>query len=103
MAKIKLSQTKINLGNHGSCLCTFYNNGAANVMIIDSLFVKEEARGKGLATKIIKKAIVLAKKRNIDSIELVVNNDNLIAKHLYKKTGFEKTKKEYHRLILNKK
>jgi len=71
-------------------------------MMIDSVKTKKEFRGKGYGTKLINKAINLAKKNKVDSIELVVNKDNKIAKMLYEKTGFKKTKKDYYRLILNK-
>ena len=34
--------------DRGSCIGTIYYNGKANVMVIDSVFVKEEFRGIGL-------------------------------------------------------
>lgn len=96
MEQIKLKVDK------GSCLCTFYNNGQANVMIIDSVFIEEEYRHQGIGKQVIKKALELARKKKVDSVELVVNKDNKIAKSLYKKAGFIKTNKDYYRLILNK-
>lgn len=99
---MRSNQKRLVIGAIASCLCTFYNNGKANVMIIDSVFVRETSRGKGFGIKIIEKAKELAKKRNVDSIELVVNTDNGIAKHLYEKCEFEKTNKDYYRLILHK-
>ena len=95
-----MKQMKMGIGYKASCLCTFYNNGKANVMIIDSVFVKEKFRGKGYGTHLIRLAIDTARDEKIDSIELVVNKDNKIAKKLYKNLGFEKTKKDYYRLIL---
>lgn len=86
----------------GSCICTFYNNGKANVMIIDNVKVDKNHRRKGIGTTLMKEAIKIAKKRKVDSIELVVNSDNTIAKRMYKKNGFEKTKKDHYRLILRK-
>lgn len=103
MAGLGVSQIKIKVGISGSCIGTLYNNGAANVMIIDSVMVKKKSRGKGIGTAVMEKALSIARKRNVDSIELVVNRDNQIAKRLYKKVGFKKTDKEYYRLILNKK
>lgn len=88
---------------HGSCQCTFYNNGKANVMIIDSVEVEESHRRQGKGTQIIELALALAKKHNVDSIELNVNKDNVVAKKLYEKMGFNKTNKDYYRIILNKK
>lgn len=87
----------------GSLICTFYHNGQANVMIIDGVKVKKNQRRKGIGTTLMKEAIKIAKKRKVDSIELIVNSDNTVAKRLYNKVGFEKTKKDYYRLILNKK
>ena len=97
-----MRQVKLSIKNISSCLCSFYNNGKADIMMIDSVKTKKEFRGKGYGTKLINKAINLAKKNKVDSIELVVNKDNKIAKMLYEKTGFKKTKKDYYRLILNK-
>jgi RimJ/RimL family protein N-acetyltransferase len=96
------NQIRVVIDNIGSCICTMYHNGKANVMIIDSVFVEEKYRGKGFGTKILKSALKLAKKEKIDSIELVVNKDNKVAKNLYEKLHFEKTKKDYYRLIIHK-
>ena len=85
---------------YGSCLCTFYNNGKANIMIIDRFEVESEHRGKGIGTLLLQKAIELAKTQHVDSIELTVNNDNKPAKKLYKKMGFKKTDKDYYRILL---
>ena len=87
----------------GSCLCTFYNNGKANVMIIDSVEVDEKYRRRGIGAQLIERAIKLARKYGVDSIELNVNKDNIPAKKLYEKIGFKKTNKDYYRILLNKK
>lgn len=97
-----MRQIKLSVDHIASCLCTFYNNGKAEVMLIDSFLVKEEFRGKGYGTKLINKATKLAKSLKIDAIELVVNKDNKVAKKLYEKAGFKKTNKDHYRLILNK-
>lgn len=86
----------------GSCILTFYHNGQANVMILDNVKVNKNHRGKGVGTTLMEEAITIAKKRKVDSIELVVNNDNTIAKRFYRKNGFNKTKKDHYRLILKK-
>lgn len=72
-------------------------------MIIDNVQVNKNQRRRGLGTTLMNEAIKIAKNRNVDSIELVVNSDNTIAKRLYEKVGFEKTNKEHYRIILNKK
>lgn len=97
-----MRQITLSVENFASCLCTFYNNGKANVMLIDNIQTKEEFRGKGYGTQLINKAINLAKKLKVDSIELVVNKDNKVAKKLYGKAGFTKAHKDYYRLILRK-
>jgi len=71
-------------------------------MIIDSVLTNEEYRRQGYGTKLMAEAIKLAKKMKVDSVELNVNKNNVAAKKLYEKIGFEKTKKDYYRLILNK-
>jgi ribosomal protein S18 acetylase RimI-like enzyme len=86
----------------GSLICTFYHNGQAKVMVIDSVEVKKDQRKKGFGTTLIDEAIKIAKKRKVDSIEMVVNSDNTVAKKLYEKAGFKKTEKVHYRLILNK-
>lgn len=102
MAHAKVSQITITV-SQGSCIGTFYNNGIANVMIIDNLMVKPASRSQGIGTAVMTKALALARKRHVDVVELVVNHNNHIAKKLYQKVGFTKTDKEYYRLILNKK
>lgn len=71
-------------------------------MIIDSVKVAKDHRNQGIGTQLMEKAIALAKKKNIDSVELVVNKNDLVAKKLYKKVGLSKTAKDYYRVILNK-
>ena len=97
-----MQQIKLNVDGKASCLCTLYNNGKADIMVIDDVQTKEEFRGRGYGTKLIAKAINLAKELNIDSVELQVNRTNPIAMKLYENAGFEKTDKEYYRLILNR-
>jgi ribosomal protein S18 acetylase RimI-like enzyme len=83
-----------------SCLGTIYHNGKAKIMVLDSVFVEEESRGKGIGTKLLNCIINFAKGQGVESVELLVNHDNEAAKGLYKKLGFQKTNKEHQRLIL---
>ena len=92
-----LTQIKL-ISNGGSLLCTFYNNGRANVMIIDDVYVIPENRHKGIASLLIKTALSIAKDRNVDSIELVCNEST---SSFYEKLGFNKTNKYHYRIILN--
>ena len=90
------------IGNSCSCICTFYWNGKANVMLVDNVFVDENYRNKGLGTKLMEFVLELAKAEGVDSVELVVNSDNESAKRVYEKVGFEPTQKIHYRKILNK-
>jgi len=84
-----------------SCLCLLYRNSKAKVMLVDDVLVLEEQRGQGYGKELMNEVVDLAKRDNVDSIELTVNDDNLIARSLYSKTGFEETTKKYCRRILN--
>ena len=94
-----MEQIKLRV-EHGSCLCTFYHNGKAKVMIIDKVQVNKTYRQKGVGTKLMLKALALAKSKKTDCVELVVNKNNLAAKKLYEKIGLVKTNKDYYRRIL---
>ena len=84
----------------GSCSCLMYKNNKAKVMLIDDVFVEEEHRGKGYGKAMINGAIELAQRHDVDSVELTVNMNNVIARNLYRVTGFEETDKKYCRRIL---
>lgn len=99
---MEIKQIKIGVDDMCSCLCTFYNNGKANVMLVDNVWTDKKHRRQGYAKKLMNKAIELAKAEGVDSIELIVNKDNLPAKKLYEAMGMELTNKDYYRLILNK-
>jgi ribosomal protein S18 acetylase RimI-like enzyme len=71
-------------------------------MIIDSVITREQYRNQGYGSKLIEKAIELARKSDVDAIELVVEKDNVSAKRLYENACFKLTTKDYYRLILNK-
>ena len=84
----------------GSCVCTIYDNSLAKVMIIDNLQVDEDKR-TGLGTLLLFKAFDLAKKKNVDCIELIMRASNHYIKKIYDVMGCEKVDKEYWRKILN--
>lgn len=102
----KLSQERVSVEVDGNtvarCLCTRYYNGRASVMMVDHVSVNRSERGRGYGTDLMVKVIGIAKEKLVDSVELVVNPDNKIAKKLYHKVGFEKADKEYYRLILRR-
>ena len=91
----------VQIEDKASCIITLYNNGKANVLIVDDVKVKEQFRRQGLATELLQQVILIAKTNNVDSIELTVNRDS-IAEKVYSKVGFVKTEKDYCRIILNK-
>jgi predicted GNAT family N-acyltransferase len=84
-----------------SCICTFYHNGKANVMIIDNVVVDEDKRAMGYGKKLMRRALELAEEEDVDSVELAVKRDNEPAKKLYEGQGFAKTDKDYYRKILH--
>ena len=60
---------------------------------IVSIAVKKEYRNLGIGTKLIETAENFAKKNNIDTISLEVNEKNITAYLLYKKLGFKLRRK----------
>jgi len=88
--------------SYGAAICTIYNNGKALAMIVDNVIIQEEYRNQGMGTKLMEKILDFANENSIDSVELVVNEENKIAQRLYDKIGFEKTEKIHMRKILRK-
>lgn len=60
-----------------------------NVALIDGLYVLEEYRNQKIATKLISEAKSWAKEKDILYVTLNVLCDNLVARKLYYKEGFE--------------
>lgn len=56
---------------------------------IDALYIEEEYRNKGIATKLIEESINWIKDNSIDNITINVMYQNEVAKKLYYKLGFE--------------
>jgi len=56
---------------------------------IDALYIEEDYRNKGIATKLIEKSINWIKDNSIDNITINVMYQNEVAKKLYYKLGFE--------------
>lgn len=85
----------------GSCCVLVHTNSKARVMIVDDVWIEENSRGFGHGTGLIAEALEFARANRIDSVELTVNPENVIARNLYRKMGFEETDKKYCRRILN--
>jgi len=96
-----IKQARLSLGEVCSCICTIYHNGRARIMMVDSVETMEKYRDQGYGQKLMEEAIAFAKTHDVDSIELVVNQDNAAAIHLYEKAGFKRADKFFYRLILN--
>lgn len=56
---------------------------------IDNIIVKEEYRNKKIGTKLLDYVIQLSTKKGLLNITLEVRKTNDIARHLYKKMGFQ--------------
>jgi ribosomal protein S18 acetylase RimI-like enzyme len=97
---LKVTHQYVFFTNESSCLGTIYHNGKAKIMVIDNVKVEKEYRKQGIGTNMIQYVINFAKRQGVDSVELLVNEDNEIAKKLYSKLGFKKSNKEHHRLLL---
>ena len=64
-----------------------------SIGIIDALYIEEEYRGLGIATKLIELTINwLKNEKLVELIEISVMDKNKLAKKLYKKLGFQKFK-----------
>ena len=64
-----------------------------SIGILDALYIEEEYRGLGIATKLIELAINWLKDEKLFKlIEISVMDKNELAKKLYKKLGFQKFK-----------
>ncbi len=68
---------------------TFSSVRASKTWILNDLYVREDYRMKGIAEKLMRKAVQFAKEDGAVSITLETAKDNLPAKALYHKMGFE--------------
>jgi ribosomal protein S18 acetylase RimI-like enzyme len=64
--------------------------------VLNDLYMKENARRKGFAEKLIKKAINFAKETGSKGILLETGKENLTAQRLYEKIGFTKDSNSYY-------
>jgi ribosomal protein S18 acetylase RimI-like enzyme len=69
-------------------------------MFIDGVLVDRAHRRRGYGKEIMREAIEFARREDVDSVELAVNDDNKIARDLYQKLGFLEMPKKYCRRIL---
>ena len=78
------------------CKITTSDNGPFlhHVALIDGLYVNEEHRHKGIATKLIEECKIWAKQAGAGIIELNVSSGNINAINLYEKIGFKDFEKK---------
>lgn len=64
------------------------NNDNKKGYLIDGLYVDNEYRNNGIATKLIENALNVIKKANISVVDINVMANNSVAINLYKRFGF---------------
>ena len=80
----------------------FFAARVENSLLLDTLCVEEEFRGKGIGGGLISLTENKAKENSHDALSLIVFADNTAAQRLYKRYGFEiveNVKLESHQLI----
>ena len=67
-------------------------------VMLDEIFLEEAYRNKGIGSKLLENLIIASKEKNMSSITLEVNENNIYAISLYKKFNFETTglRKKYY-------
>lgn len=72
----------------GYATCCFtYHTWVGKSLYMDDLYVKENHRGKGIGSKLIKKVISFAKEEKCNRLRWQVSNWNASAIEFYKKIG----------------
>lgn len=69
---------------------TFSSVSLKRVWVLNDLYVKKEARSKGVGEQLIAKAAELAVETGAKGLFLETANDNIPAQRLYEKIGFQK-------------
>lgn len=60
----------------------------ARHFVVDALYVRPQARGKGLAQELLRAAAEHARAQGADALELTVLENNGVARHLYERLGY---------------
>jgi ribosomal protein S18 acetylase RimI-like enzyme len=79
---------------------TIYHVPTGVRSIIEDVIVDESARGKGVAQKLMSKAIEIAKENGASSISLTSNPQRVAANQLYIKMGFQKRETNAYQMKL---
>ncbi|WP_299837369.1 GNAT family N-acetyltransferase [uncultured Tenacibaculum sp.] len=72
-----------------------YDINNINISKIGLVAVSQEARGLGIATKLLNKTMIRLYEKGIKRVEVATQNNNLPAVSLYEKCGFTKKKVSY--------
>jgi ribosomal protein S18 acetylase RimI-like enzyme len=64
--------------------------------VLNDLYVKEQARGKGFGEQLLKKAITLAEETGAKGVLLETGKENVTAQRLYQKIGFVRETNYYY-------
>ena len=67
---------------------TFSSVSMKRTWVLNDLYVKEIARGKGFGEKLLHKAITFAEKTGAKGVSLETDKENVNAQSLYEKVGF---------------
>ena len=68
----------------------YTDNLVDNIAYISIVATCEDARGKGLAPKLLDEFLNVCKEKNVDAVHLYTTENNVLAKKLYYKFGFKK-------------
>ncbi len=68
--------------------------------ILEDMVIEPEARGRGLGSQLLKKAISSAQENGCMRITVLTDNGNMASQRLYEKSGFRKSQMMPMRLIL---
>ena len=82
--------------NHNSIGCGYGVIERGFVGLFD-IIVKEEYRGKGIGKEIVETILTESKKKGVNKAYLAVVDNNIVAKNLYQKIGFNEIYKYWYR------
>ncbi len=84
----------------GSLTLVLYRIPTSLKGIIEDVVVDGDARGKGVATKLMERAIKTARDNGATKIELTSNPTRVAANRMYKKLGFKLRETNFYRMDL---
>jgi len=86
-------------------LADFFNSRVENSLLLDSIYVDEKFRGRGIGNRLILLTKQKAQKNGHKQLSLMVMNENIIARRAYERNNFKIVKHidvKEHPLIHNK-